>query len=428
LFEFGEVDDMRRVLDGRPWSYDRHMLVLTEFDGSIPPMQMKFVHSPFWIQVHDMPLLCMTKSVGEKIANSLGTLEEVDVAGSGVGWGRCLRLRVVIDISKPLERGRALVLNGNTLWVNFKYEKLPLFCFACGHLVHGDKGCPERRSSNLRSGDDINQWGVWNQAEDPWRRGVGGSHTHWTEGGRNPSGGAEGTTTGGGVNCGYSEDRGGQNVGQFTGGTNERQGAGAGHAKTVDYGAFVGDKEVLVEDVGESAGPGSQEACATTLRRKGKYRWVADEALAIVRQEKGITGPNQVPIGNVVLSCQERAYVSNAPLYDGPSRGLCDSMGFSPSPSNNLALDADAASPNVSQVPCTIQPTPQTMRTWKRRACDGTLAIVEAISGISKGKKRKEVQQKVGLKGGKRGKSHAADTGLSENDMVEAVSQPHQAL
>jgi hypothetical protein len=121
LFEFGEVDDMRRVLDGRPWSYDRHMLVLTKFDGSIPPMQMKFVHSPFWIQVHDMPLLCMTKSVGAKIANLLGTLEEVDVAGSGVGWGRCLRLRVVLDISKPLERGRALVLNGNTLWVNFKY-------------------------------------------------------------------------------------------------------------------------------------------------------------------------------------------------------------------------------------------------------------------------------------------------------------------
>jgi hypothetical protein len=68
------------------------------------------------------------------------------------------------------------------------------------------------------------------------------------------------------------------------------------------------------------------------------------------------------------------------------------------------------------------------VRNWKRRARDGTLAIVEAVSGTSKGKKRKEVQQKVGLKGGKRGKSHAADTGLSENDIVKAVSQPHQAL
>jgi hypothetical protein len=37
LFEFEEVDDMRRVLGGRPWSYDSHIIVLTEFDGKTPP-------------------------------------------------------------------------------------------------------------------------------------------------------------------------------------------------------------------------------------------------------------------------------------------------------------------------------------------------------------------------------------------------------
>jgi hypothetical protein len=85
LFEFGEDDDMRRVLDGRPWSFDRHILVLKEFDGSIPPMQMEFLHSPFWVQVHDMPFLCMTKSIGAKIAMSMGIWEELDVVGNGVG-------------------------------------------------------------------------------------------------------------------------------------------------------------------------------------------------------------------------------------------------------------------------------------------------------------------------------------------------------
>jgi hypothetical protein len=128
------------------------------------------------------------------------------------------------------------------------------------------------------------------------------------------------------------------------------------------------------------------------------------------------------------LSYKEKADVSKEPFYDGPSRGLCDSMVFSPSPSNNPVLVANAVSPIVSQVPCTFQPTLQSVRTWKRRARDGTLAVAEAVSGTSKGKKRKEVQQKVGLRGGKRGKSHAADNGLSENDMVLAVSQPYQAL
>ncbi|XP_059429272.1 uncharacterized protein LOC132163092 [Corylus avellana] len=83
LFEFAGRDDKRRVLEGRPWSFDRHALVLNDFDGKTPPSQMQFRHSPVWIQVHDMPLLCMNRGVGIKIGASLGEIEDVDVAGDG---------------------------------------------------------------------------------------------------------------------------------------------------------------------------------------------------------------------------------------------------------------------------------------------------------------------------------------------------------
>jgi hypothetical protein len=53
--------------------------------------------------VHDLPLLCMNRGVGKKIGDSLGVLENVDVAGDGVGWGRCLRIKVSIDLTRPLE-------------------------------------------------------------------------------------------------------------------------------------------------------------------------------------------------------------------------------------------------------------------------------------------------------------------------------------
>lgn len=81
----------------------------------------------------------MNKKVGTKIGRSLGELEDVDVVGDGTGWGSCLRLRVNIDITKPLDRGRALSLAGTSSWVEFKYEKLPLFCFRCGCIVHGPR-------------------------------------------------------------------------------------------------------------------------------------------------------------------------------------------------------------------------------------------------------------------------------------------------
>jgi hypothetical protein len=76
---------------------------------------MDFTRALFWILVHDMPLTCMTQEVGLWIGAFLGTVEEIDVEGNRVGWGRCLRLRVFIDITKPLDRGRALIVNGKSL-------------------------------------------------------------------------------------------------------------------------------------------------------------------------------------------------------------------------------------------------------------------------------------------------------------------------
>jgi hypothetical protein len=71
----------------------------------------------------------MNKAVGTKIGESIGELEDVDVAGDRASWGHCLWMRVQIGLNKPLERGRALNMGGKSYWVNFKYEKLPLFLF-----------------------------------------------------------------------------------------------------------------------------------------------------------------------------------------------------------------------------------------------------------------------------------------------------------
>ena len=123
--------------------------------------------------MHDMPLLCMAKGVGTKIGNSLGNLHDVDVVGDGVGWGRCQRICVTIDLTNPLERGRALHFARKSHWISFNFEKLPMLCFHCGRIVHGRQGCPERLSGRLNSGITEKQWGLWLRADDPKRRGLG---------------------------------------------------------------------------------------------------------------------------------------------------------------------------------------------------------------------------------------------------------------
>ena len=67
--------------------HSHQILVLNDFDESVPLAQMQFTQSPFWIQVHDMPLICMNKGVGIKIGESLGILKDVDEARDGGRWG-----------------------------------------------------------------------------------------------------------------------------------------------------------------------------------------------------------------------------------------------------------------------------------------------------------------------------------------------------
>jgi hypothetical protein len=159
MFEFSQEGDKQHVLAGRPWSFDRFILALSEFDGSIPSSQWDFTTSPFWIQVHDMPLICMTKAIGSKIGEFLGILEEVDIEGEGVEWSSVLRIRVIIDLQKPLERGRALTIAGKAHWVSFQYENLSVFCFNYGRIVYENSGC----STQMNYGEK-KQWGVWLRA------------------------------------------------------------------------------------------------------------------------------------------------------------------------------------------------------------------------------------------------------------------------
>ena len=76
-------------------------------------------------------------------------------------------MHVCVDLSKPLEQGHALHCGGCSYWVNFKYEKLPLFCFYCGRVVHDRGGCPVQKQARVNAAEELKEWGLWLRAELP---------------------------------------------------------------------------------------------------------------------------------------------------------------------------------------------------------------------------------------------------------------------
>jgi hypothetical protein len=136
-------------------------------------------------------------SVGTKVGTSLGELEDVDVTGDGTGWGSCLQLRVVLDLTKPFDCGKALCFAGKTSLVEFKYNKLPLFCFQCGRIIHETRGCPVPPEKRLKKVETIKQWGLWLRAANPKRRETKGGKSYRGMASRTPTE-KEGEMEGGG--------------------------------------------------------------------------------------------------------------------------------------------------------------------------------------------------------------------------------------
>ena len=70
-----------------------------------------------------------------------------------------------MDITQPLCRGRMVRIGGTPpRWVDFKYERLPIFCYWCGKVDHDERDCIQwiQSKETLRSEDK--QFGAWLRA------------------------------------------------------------------------------------------------------------------------------------------------------------------------------------------------------------------------------------------------------------------------
>jgi hypothetical protein len=112
-----------------------------DFDDLTPIEDLEFGKAAFWVRMYRLPLACMGRDVGLQVGSTVGEVEDIDVLDDGVGWGEYLRVRICIDLFKPLARGRIIRVQDKKLWVACQYEKIPGFCFNWGIFVHNKQSC-----------------------------------------------------------------------------------------------------------------------------------------------------------------------------------------------------------------------------------------------------------------------------------------------
>ncbi|KAK4435264.1 hypothetical protein Salat_0689700 [Sesamum alatum] len=168
---FNHIEDLRRVLDMRPWIFDRNLIVLRQLSPKEDPLSLNLDWCPFFVHVHDLPYRLRSIEIIRYIGGSLGSWLDENHIERDVFWFETVRIRVNINISFPLKRALQLRLeNGELVVIRFSYERLPNFCYLCGKVGHISRFCELHFQSHFVDPGSNTPYGAWLWALGPMRR------------------------------------------------------------------------------------------------------------------------------------------------------------------------------------------------------------------------------------------------------------------
>lgn len=181
LFQLYHEVDIKRVMEGSPWTFGRFHLVLECLKVGDNPRTVTIKNLDIWVQLHDMSAGFMSQRVVTDMGNYIGRFIEGDTNNFIGVWREYLRVRVSLPLNIPVKRRMKLKKSEeNWCWVNFKYEEIPTFCFICGMIGHGEKFCDKLFEMPMENIDK--PYGAWLRAE-PKKK----THTMGSKWSRNPN-------------------------------------------------------------------------------------------------------------------------------------------------------------------------------------------------------------------------------------------------
>ncbi|KAL9443380.1 hypothetical protein AB3S75_016688 [Citrus x aurantiifolia] len=163
MFKFGSEVDKRSIMVVGPWHFDRALIALTELAGIRDIKTQDFSHVSFWVQIDDVPIMCMSKEMAAELGKVIGKVEEVETDAAGECFSQFLRFRLSVDIIKPLKKIIELEQeeeDADDVPMRVMYERLPDFCFCCGQIGRQYRECVYYKT---QSKDEL-AYGPWLKA------------------------------------------------------------------------------------------------------------------------------------------------------------------------------------------------------------------------------------------------------------------------
>jgi hypothetical protein len=154
--QFGCLADWDKAMNMGPWLFrNNFVLLMEEYDGFQNPRTIVLNKIAVWVRVLQLPDNYLKEPVIRGMCRPVGDVKEVQITLPAGFVGEFARVRVKLDVAKKLSRFVSITKDKKKDWYQLKYEKLPLFCGACGILGHWYKECGtgEHDETKLEWGD-----------------------------------------------------------------------------------------------------------------------------------------------------------------------------------------------------------------------------------------------------------------------------------
>jgi hypothetical protein len=136
------LGDRNRVMNEGPWIFRQLGVMLEPYDGIMDPSSIVLHHIHAWVQIRGIPPLFRKEALVRDMAARIGEVVSVDLYALGASGTSFVRVRVRLDVNKPLTRVVGLNPEGyEKMLFQVMFEKLPRFCAVCGLFGHGHEEC-----------------------------------------------------------------------------------------------------------------------------------------------------------------------------------------------------------------------------------------------------------------------------------------------
>ncbi|MBA0852166.1 hypothetical protein Goshw_001961, partial [Gossypium schwendimanii] len=103
LFIFHYEVDINRVIEGMPWSFNRHLIIFHPMGPGEDPLQVPLIYIEFWLQNHNLPMEVISEGLARQFGNSIGQFVQYDSSLVTRGIRRYMQIWVKIDVRMPLK-------------------------------------------------------------------------------------------------------------------------------------------------------------------------------------------------------------------------------------------------------------------------------------------------------------------------------------